>query len=248
MPQIMLDAPRPLSGWLRAVASIAIAAHLLIFLAWVIGAPSGPWQTQFGPSQAEGPYFVRPITEAARPAYLLPLRMTHNYHFDSNAVALQGVYFEVHLRDEKGQRLKSLKFPDDKGNPWARHRQQLLARNLGQDQPIEPLGSEIIAPVKQKIQTVTIWEPGEKEMTLKKVPLHLIPRDRPVMGPSEWSLILAQSYMRHLCREHNAASAELVRHSRDVVWPSYLFIPDNELPPNAFETLNCNFGEYRRGE
>jgi hypothetical protein len=247
MPHLAPDAPRPLPGWMRVAGSIAVCLHLLAIVALALGAPSGPWTTPMGPSTSPGPQFVKPVTDVAMPNYLEPLRMTHNYHFVSNNVALPGVYFEVHLRDEQGQRIKTVKVPDDKANPWARHRQVLLTRGLADDQPVEPPGQEAIPAPKQQAQMITIWEPAEKQMTLKRVPMHLIPRDRPVLSPSEWSLVLAQSYMRHLCREHRAASAELVRHSRDVIWPSYLFFEEGP-PPGAFEELICNFGEYRRDQ
>jgi hypothetical protein len=247
MPHIALDAARPLPGWVRVVGSIAVGLHLLAIVSLAVGAPSGPWTTPMGPSTSPGPQFVQPVTSVAMPAYLEPLRMTHNYHFVSNNVAMPGVYFEVHLRDDKGQRFKTVKFPDDKANPWARHRQVLLARGLADDQPVEPPGQERITAPQKKAQTATIWEPGDRQMNLKKVPMHLIPRDRPVLSPSDWSLVLAQSYMRHLCREHKAASAELVRHGRDIVWPSYLFWEDGP-PREAFEELVCNFGEYRRDQ
>ena len=40
--------------------------------------------------------------------------------------------------------------------------------------------------------------------------------------PSEWSLVLAHSYARFLCRENNAASAEIIRHTREPVGPDVL--------------------------
>ncbi len=244
MPHIALDAARPLPRWVRIAGSLAVGFHFLVIGALAIGAPSGPWHTPVGPSMAIGPHFVKPVTDIAVENYLQPLRMTHNYHFASNRTAMPGVYFEVTLRDDKGQFINKLKFPEEKVNPWVRHRQTLLAQGLAEDQPIEPQGTEIVSAPNKKIQTVTIWEPGPSSMTLKKVPLHLIPRDRPVASPAEWSLVLAQSYMRHLCKQHRAASAELVRHSREPVMPAYLFAP--ELPPGAFNDLVCNFGEYRR--
>ena len=44
-----------------------------------------------------------------------------------------------------------------------------------------------------------------------------------VGGPSPWSLLLARSYARHLCRLHGAHSAELTRHSRQPVSPEMMF-------------------------
>jgi hypothetical protein len=250
MPHIALDAPRPLPGWLRVVASIAIAVHLLIFFAWALHAPSGPWSSPLGPSRVEPPYFPKPLAYAAEKIYLEPLRMTHNYHFSVNYVAQPGVYGEVHLRDDKGRAIKTVKIPDEKAQPWARHRQTLMAQQLFADDPVQPPGSEVIAAPKRTIPMVTYWEfdPQANQNKLKKSPLHLVPRDRPVMSPSEWSLMVAQAYMRHLCREHRAASAELVRHTRETIWPIWVTMPRDDLPPDAFQEFHWNFGEYRRDQ
>jgi hypothetical protein len=82
---------------------------------------------------------------------------------------------------------------------------------------------------------------GPHRLRLKSVPQHLAPRDRSVFRPSEWSLLLARSYARHLCRAHGAASAEIVRHTREAIPPAVLFFDD--APPEAFEELVSTFGE-----
>ncbi|MCI0681361.1 MAG: hypothetical protein L0Y71_04590 [Gemmataceae bacterium] len=243
MPNIAFDAPRPLPLALKILGSAVVGVHLLIIAALALGAPSGEWYTPMGPSMAEGPQFVRPVTDVAVPGYLEPLRLTHNYHFASNHTAQAGVYFEVHLKDKDGQRIKTFKFPDDKALPWIRHRQQLLAQGLAQDQPVPPPQGEVLPGLQNKVE-LTIWEPGDQEMRLKRVPQHLVPRDRPVMMPSEWSLTLAKSYARYMCGAHHAAAAEIVRHTRDSWQPGFLFIPREAIPPN--DTLVCNFGEFTR--
>ena len=83
---------------------------------------------------------------------------------------------------------------------------------------------------------------SEPELRLRKLQQHLVPRDRPVMMPSEWSLTLAKSYARYLCRTYDAQSAEIVRHTREPWQPGYLFLP--QMPPN--EKLVCTFGEFSR--
>lgn len=241
MANIALDEPRPLPTWLKIGGSVVVIMHLVVFACLALGSQSGPWPTPMGPSMAEGPQFVRPVVDLALPNYLQPLRMTHNYHFMTNNTSQAGVYFEVHLKDKAGTRIKTLKFPDEKANPWIRHRQSLLAQGLAQDQSVPPPQGEVIAAAKQKVEMM-IWEPSDNELRLKRIPQHLVPRDRPVMTPSEWSLTLAKTYARFLCRLHHADTAEIVRHSRDAWQPGYLFIPT--IPPN--ETLVCNFGEYSR--
>jgi hypothetical protein len=93
---------------------------------------------------------------------------------------------------------------------------------------------------------VTVWfgAAGETTLHLQTFAENLLPRDMPLSRPSAWSLILARAYARHLCREHGAASAEIVRHSRNPILPTTLFMVD-QLPPNTFQELVCSFGEYR---
>src|SRR5262249_20824891 len=229
MPNIALDDPRPLPPWLKIGVSLVATLHLTVFVCWAVGASSGTavgWFTPMGPSPAEGPQFVRPITDNVVPYYLDPLRMTHNYHFATNHTAQPAVYFEVHLKDKTGQLLKTLKFPNDKANPWVRHRQQLLAQGLAQDQPVPPPQGEVIGPAGQRVEMM-VWlnsdeikrvlqvEPppatNQNELHLRKVAQHLVPRERPVMTASEWSLTLAKAYARYLCRTHHADKAEFVR-------------------------------------
>jgi hypothetical protein len=188
------------------------------------------------------------VNRYATPYYLRPLHLTHNYHFQSSETEFPAVFFEVRLRDGKGNLVKTLRFPDKDANFWVRHRQSLLAQGLGDDRPVAPPRGESIPAPGKKMREVTIWqsEPGDKELKLQAVPENLLPRDRPAFQPSPWSLLLARSYARHLCREYGAASAEVIRHSRDAVVPAVLF--QREFPPGTFEELICNFGEYHLEE
>ncbi|GEM_PF-1114505 len=263
MPNIALDDPRPLPTWLKIGVSLAAVLHLAVFVCMALGASSGtavPWFTPMGPSPAEGPQFVRPITDKAVPYYLEPLRMTHNYHFLTNSTAQPSVYFEVHLKDKAGQRIKTVKFPDDKANSWVRHRQQLLAQGLAGDQPVPPPQGEVIGAPGQRAE-MQVWltheeikrilktEPppatNDNELHLRKVAQHLVPRERMVMTASDWSLTLAKAYARYLCKLHHAEKAEIIRHSREPWHPVFLLMPqDAPIPPN--ETIICNFGEFTR--
>ena len=131
---------------------------------------------------------------------------------------MPGVFFEAELKDDTGSVIKTVKFPDDKANFWLRHRQLLLARALFEDLPVQPQRGEAIAPPKQMPPSVEIWEPGQGNvLRLRAVPEHLVPRDRTVFRPAEWSRLLARSYARYLCRMHGAASAEIIRHTKDPI-------------------------------
>src|SRR5207253_2563114 len=129
---------QPLPTPLIVVGSVAIVFHLVALGVLVIAAPSGPWLSPFGPSEAAEPEFIKGLNEGFGRLYLHPLHMTHNYHFMTNQPEVPQVYFEARVRDEKGKLLTTLKFPDPQANYWVRHRQALLAQGLGNDQPYMP--------------------------------------------------------------------------------------------------------------
>ena len=242
------NAPRPLPGWLKIAGSVFAVAHLGAIALLALAPPSGPWPTPFGmQSDAEGPRFASSITEGfTLPYYLSPLRMTHNYHFNSNRPAMMAAVFQVTLKDEFGQPIRTLKFPDEKANFWVRHRQSILAQNLAQDQQLPPRGTEVIPAPGQKMPTTEFWERVDNQtMRLKEMESHLVPRDRQVERPSDWSKLMGQSYLRYLCRAYKAKSAELVRVHRPAISPMVLLMPGPPGPENFVEVKSI-FGEYRR--
>jgi hypothetical protein len=241
--------PRPLPRVFIWVASALVSLHFLAILMLVLAAQSGPWPTPdpvfdatgSRESPVEGPYFATLITNVTMPCYLQPLRMTHNYHFQSNRLNLSHVYFEARLKDDQGK-VTTLTFPDQTQNPWMRHRQSLLAQALGDDMPVQVPRGEFIPAPGQKMPMLTIWDGAPKTvLKLREVPQHLVAKDRPVFRPSEWSLLLARSYARYLRQEYGAASVELIRHSKETVVPAMMF--QAETPPGTFDELVCSFGE-----
>jgi len=228
--------------WLVIVGSVAIAGHLVAVLAMVLAAQSGPWVTPMGPSTALPPPFAESINEFASSNYLRWIKMTNDYHFASNHPAMSVATLEVRLKDNDGKELATLKFPDAKANFWVQHRQSLLARALAEDQPVQPLTGEFIPAPGRQVSSVQIWD-GKQDLQLRTVPEHLIPRERPVFRPSEWSLLLARSYARFLCRTQGAASAEVIRHTREslspMVWRGF------NPPPESTEDLVANFGDFK---
>jgi hypothetical protein len=248
--------PNVIPPWLVAVGSAVIVAHLLAVGAQVLAAPSGPWLTRFGPSPAEPPTFAQLVNDVTGPYYLWPLRLNHHYRFASNQVDQPGVEFTVRLKDKDGRVFKTLTFPDKDANFWVRHRQSLLAQALGNDQPVQRGGPVALPGVGQKAETVRIWdgEPGQMQASAEK-PFKLttklrhelvqIPRDE-IWRPSDWSLLLARSYVRHLCREHGAASGELVRHSK-VALPPAVLLPPTAPPAGMFANeFFATFGDLPR--
>jgi hypothetical protein len=224
--------------------SVLIVGHLTAVLMLVLAVPSGPWGN-FGNGPAQAPAFAQAAANYLTPYYLRYLKMTHTYHFQASRPAVPGVSFEVRLKDDQGQEIRTVRFPDPQANFWVRHRQDLLARGLADDLPVEPVNSEAIPAPNRPVQTVDIWDGvGEWRLAIRSVPEHLIPRDRPVMKPSPWSLLLARAYVRHLCREHGAASGELIRRTREALPP--VLLNGDEMPPAAFAELVSNFGEIKR--
>lgn len=237
--------PLPLPTWLVVAGSLAVGVHLFILGVSVLAAPSGPWPTNYGLDTAPGPWFALSIDEVTRPNYLRPLKLTHNYHFLTNKSETPGVFFEVRLKGESGEVKETLRFPNQDANPWVRHRQALLAQHLLQDRPVQPPAGEVIPAPGQRVPKIQIWDMGkERALELRSVEEHRVPRDRPVSRPSDLSLTLARSYARHLCRTHGAASAEIIRHSKEPLSPVVLFQPD--LPPGATDELVASFGDMPR--
>lgn len=242
------NAPRPLPKPFIIIGSLFAVGHLLAIGMLALAAESGPWPTNFGfASKSIGPKFATGISDnITKPYYLMPLRMTHDYHFKSNMAVPFAAYFEVILKNERGDVIKKLTFPDEKANFWVRHRQSLLAQGLAQDQPLPPMqATEMIAAPGKEAPKVEYWKQVDPNtLRLESAESRLVPRNQPLEMPTEWSKLLAQSYMRHMCSEHDAASVELVRHTREKVLPDYMFVNR----PDAFKELTSHFGEYHREE
>jgi hypothetical protein len=242
----MHPAPPKASGslpaWFVIAVSLAIGYHLVAFTLGALAAPSGPWPTPDGTNLATPPQFAYSLYQAVAADYLQNVKLTRNFHYVTDRPGLPGAYLEVHLKDKEGRELKTVTLPDSKANSWIRYQEEQLARRIADDEPVPaPQGEAIPAP-HQKAPTALIWDIVEnRQMKLKEVPVHLVPRDRPVFRPSEPALILARSYARHLCAVHGAATAEIIRHTYDPIPPSVL---GEEAPPEAaFGELISNFGE-----
>jgi hypothetical protein len=251
-----------LAPWLAVLLSAAIVYHLAAVIIPVLNTPSGPWPTMEGSRRGDPPYFAHAAAGLAT-VHGKCLRVAHSYHLASDGPsALPGIEFEVRLRNAQGEVTRTLRLPDPAANPWVRHREALLASLLGPDLPAEPPGGEVLAPPGGQVPTETIWAmPGEDlsgtgappplaapdakpVLALRSVPKHLVPRNRPVWKPSAFAEVLARSYARYCCQAYGAASAEVVRHSRNPVPPVVLF--GGQLPPQAFEEIVASFGEVSK--
>lgn len=234
--------------WLMIVGSVAILLHLGAVAVQALAAHSGPWVTDFGPSPAEPPHFAELANRVGGRYYLHPLHLSYHYHFSTNYPNLPDVYFEAILRDDKGQHIKTLKFPDDAAGPLARHRQSGLARGLGGDFPMPMPGPESLPAPGRELRLVPMWDRVEKikpnDLKLVEVRPHEARREWPTMRPSDWAVLLARSYARHLCREYGAASAEIIRYSQAPISPAVLVVlqPETLVAPKVV----ANFGVFPR--
>jgi len=245
MPRAPSDADLPIPRWLAILASLAIVWHLGAVTIGVLAAPSGPWPSESGSNLSTPPQFAFTLSSALPADYLKLVKMANNYHFPTNHPGLPGVRFEVRLRDEAGREVAVLQFPDAGANSWVRHRQALLARWLAEDQAVFPPASEVIAAPNQAVPSVEIWDIVKPQhLRIRSVPQHLIPRDRPVMRPSELSVLMARSYARYLCRTHGAASAEIIRHTQEAMPPLVMWRDDVQF--GASSELISTFGELPR--
>ncbi len=186
---------RPLPTWIIRLGTALVTVHFLALGMLVLAAPSGTWPTRFGESMSPGPMFAEKITSVVKPIYLDPLRLTNNYHFAGNRSLVSAVYFEARLKDAQGSVIKTIRFPGDSGSFWRRQRYKVLAMGLGSDIPVQPPGGEVIPAPGQQMEKRIIWDISDPKMwKLSEVPEHLVPKDHPVMRPSEWSLLLARAY------------------------------------------------------
>jgi hypothetical protein len=238
MAQLRCKTAGQASFLVMVVGSLAIIFHLGAVIVHALAAPSGFWPNMEG--MAAPPAFAQSLDESLVSAYLKPLKLTHNYHFMGNHPVAPGVFVEAKLKDAKGEVLKTVHCPDPAANAWIRSMQAVFVQGMVPDQPVAPPQGEAVPAPHQQPRTVQIWE-GNLSLRLSPVPEHLIPRNRPVFSPTDWSVVLVHSYARYLCRKYGAASAEVIRHSRDAISPTMLSM--GPPPPMVFADIVANYGD-----
>jgi hypothetical protein len=243
--------PRPPATLADSRGQRAILLHLAAVIVNVLTSPSGPWPTPFGGNMAMPPQFAYSASQVSAwnvkviPAYLQSLKMTHTYHFASSHTGMDGVYFEVRLRDADGKEIETLRFPISR--PTRGCASAAVARlRPCDDMPYIPPTTDLLPAAGQDAPRVLVWL-GEEgaELRLRREYIHLLPKDRPTFQPSDWSLILSRSYARHLCHTHGAATAEVVRYSRSP-YPPAILDSQNAPPASNFRTVVSNFGELSK--
>jgi hypothetical protein len=233
-----------LRRFLFVLGSGLIVFHLTAVLCLALSAASGPWPSGDGPTMATPPQFAFTLQRDLFGRYLRPMRLGSNYRFMSNRPGLPGVVLQARLKNDQGEEIAVLEFPERDANPWARHRQAVMVGWLVPDQPVPPPSGEVVPAPGQDVPTLQVWEPAEPgKLRLQTVPQHLLPRDRPVYRPSDPSLLLVRSYARYLCRKHGAASVEMIRLYRDPLPPAVLL---EDGPRDEAATVTSTYGEFPR--
>jgi hypothetical protein len=245
-PALVPKLPPP---WLMAVGSLVIVFHLLTLGVRVLAAPSGPWPAPppDGAMPMPPPAFAGTLHNWTGAYYLPAVKLTHDYHFTTNHTGGTGIYLEARLTDRDGKEV-TLKLPDDGANPWVRHRQTLLAAQLGEDVSEVIQGAPKVAAEGQEVPTRWIWERSEKnqnEMRLIKEKEQNLSRVAPTIQPNPEALVLANAYARYLCRVYGADKVELRRYHAERIPPFLMDSPEQPMP-GAFSTQVSYFGELPR--
>jgi hypothetical protein len=238
-PQSQAPWPR----WVIVLASAPIVFHLGCVILQTLAAPSGPWATPDGAGMAIPPPALALLNESVALHYLQGVGLTHNYHFPTNRVGSPDAYLEIHLEDDAGKPLKTVRFPDPDAPPLVRQRQHQLIRWLVEDQPIAPPRGERIYPPGLIPPRVPFWDMLDARRLELRVdlPETEIPRNRMVFRPTRWSMVVIRSIARHECRIHGAAHARVIRYSREVTSPEALVNP--QAIPSAIEDLVSDYGK-----
>lgn len=183
MPAAPPDERLSLKPWHMALGSVVILLHLAAVAVCGFMMVSGPWPTPMGDSPALPPQFAQTAYRAAGLVYAQGLRIGANSRYISNRPGKQpAIQFEVLLKDGKGALIKRLKFPDPEANFWVRHRQEMLAQALGEDQLMPALEGEILAAPGQKLERRTVWR-GLAPMVMQGSRWHIRDKEKKLLFP-----------------------------------------------------------------
>ncbi len=175
--------------------------------------------------------------------YLRPLHLAHNYHVLANRVpGLPGIVLRLNLFDDAGKEVAAVTVPDANANSWIRHRQSLLTLGFSDDARLQPPQSEVLPAPGKPVPKVRLWDIVDGRLKMLTVDVNQIPRDHPVSGPTDLMFVLARSYSRHLCREHGAAKANLVRQHQEPVRP--VALTGDSISARIFDETTSEFGDY----
>src|SRR5262245_11357919 len=125
-------------GWVAVVFSVVVAFHFLAVVVCIMATPNGPWPGEEGSMMGDPPAFAYNLYRNIAFPYLQLLKFNYHFNFAGNRPGQEDIAFQVRLRDAQRQEIAVLSFPEENVNPWVKHRQELLARCLGNDEPVMP--------------------------------------------------------------------------------------------------------------
>lgn len=162
--------------WAKLIAAPLILWHIAALLAMVLSTESGPWPEGY----AHPPMFASKAYEVAS-RYLDPLRLQDDYRFATNEKPDDDFRVEFQLRDEQGNDMGVVRFPDPDASTWTQHRQKLIAQVLRHPIFLQPRAGEYIPPPGQGIPTVRYWSGvDERSFRLDEIDINRfrdLPRD-----------------------------------------------------------------------
>lgn len=232
--------------WLMVVGSLAIAIHLFLAFFMTLNVPSGPWATPQGAMPALAPAFANTIGSSFALPYQSVLRSNSTFRFSSMRQEQLDLTFEALLKDDKGTVTRKISYPDPTAPSSIQYRQKLLAQQLGNDEPLPPQQSVIIAAPGEQLPTLRWWQQdGDRRYVLKQDNPNAVPRNQQFMQPSQAQMIVAKSYARFLARHHAAPKVEIQRSWYDPIMPMVLI---NQDPPTADELRRfmSSYGELNQ--
>src|SRR5262249_45025265 len=154
---------------------------------------------------------------------------------------------------------ETVQLPDEDANFWVRHRQQMVAANLGGDLEVpQPAPGEQIERPGARPALLAIWDrsPDDPMWHLQDVSqLRLRDKFREpgrnrVLQPSRWAQTIAASLGRYYCRTYGAHSAEVIRIHRNPLPPDLLRLDEDDTKAfverfGLFVDQKFSFGEFR---
>ncbi len=235
--------------WVMVLGSVLVLLHLYCAAASALNVVSGPWALPGGNATSEAD--AAPFATAAWRAfdfannYQQYVKVTFPFRF--NSLRQEGLEINAELiqRDDAGKVIGRQKFPDPEASSAIQYRQRLLAQQLGNDIPLPPQQSVIIAAPGQKLPTVRYWvNESDHKLVLKEQDPNEVPRNQNFMQPNNWQYIVAKAYVRHMQRQQPNAKVELLRSWYDPVNPTVLY--EQTAPsPEIFRGFTSSYGELR---
>jgi hypothetical protein len=235
--------------WVMVLGSVLVLLHFYCAAASALNVYSGPWvwATENATSDADAAPFVTAAWRAFDMAknYQQYVKVTGPFRFASLKQEDLEISAELVLRDATGKIITRQKLPDPEASTAIQYRQRWLAHQLGNDVPLPPQESIIIAAPGQKLPVVRYWvNESDHRLVLKEADPNTVPRNQTFRQPSFGQYIMAKSFVRHKQRQYPDAKVELLRSWYNPINPTVLY---EETSPSAeiLRGFTSSYGELR---